>query len=147
MLQYHFATKEGLILEVLETARGRSRTNVQTEIMGTRSITGLDLWQALLADQSGASLMYQGLGLALADPENFSSYATNTFDDWMAVATWWLDSQDYEGNTTARATIIVATFRGLFLDLVTVGDLDRVEAAFMEVSRLFGLSPKPRLAR
>lgn len=91
--------------------------------------------------------MYQGLGLALSDPENFSSYATNTFDDWMAVAIWWLDSQGYQGDTTARATIIVATFRGLFLDLVTMGDLGRVEAAFIEASSLFGLNTETGPAR
>lgn len=142
MLQYHFGTKEGLILEVLETARERSSESVQRALTSGNNFTTDELWRAFLSDESGAKLMYQGLGLALADPDNFGSYAQNTAADWNELATGWLTSRGETGDLEVRATIIVATLRGLFLDLATIGDIDRVSAAFIEAASLLGLTEK-----
>jgi hypothetical protein len=48
--------------------------------------------------------------------------------DWIAIL---VDAQGGvdPATATARATIVVATLRGLLLDLLATGDRDRVEAA------------------
>lgn len=139
MLQYHFGSKEALVAEVLEAVRDDMVARA-----GAISLEGLldseAVWATLVGQPEAGAIMYQGLGLALAEPEHFGSYAQTTFDSWYSLVAGLLASQGRADPGGATATALVGALRGLFLDLVTTGDTERVKAAFDHVVAVFGLA-------
>ena len=131
-LVHHFGTKE----QLLEAVLGRLRERMLT---ATRDLAGE---QAGLAGEARAAwtrasdprreaefrLLFAVYGRALQAPGQFAAFLEHAVTAWMTAL---VDAQGPEtdpATATRRATLVIATLRGLLLDLLTTGDRDRVQA-------------------
>ena len=132
-LVHHFGTKE----QMLEAILGRLRERI---FVATRSSVGL---QADLAAEARASwvrafdpehasefkLFFAVYGHALQAPQQFADFLAHVVVYWMSTL---VDAQGPDADmtiATRRATLVIATIRGLLLDLLATGDRDRVQDA------------------
>jgi AcrR family transcriptional regulator len=146
VLLYFFGSKEGLIRAVLAESRA-----IQVDLVG----------QA--ADKSDADPI-RTLWTWLTDPAQaqlerlfFESYARslhNRTDSWQGFATaslneWWpsieriADREPAGERLRQLPTLLLATMRGLLLDLLATGDADRVHEAFEDLLDLLRDNPVP----
>jgi AcrR family transcriptional regulator len=132
-LVHHFGTKDQMHEAIL--ARLRERILVETrDQLGDQ--TGLATsaraaWtQASDPRRAGEfRLFFAVYGRALQAPDQFAEFLNHVVADWMGAL---LDAQgpttDLE-SATRSATLVIATLRGLLLDLLATGDQDRVQDA------------------
>jgi AcrR family transcriptional regulator len=132
-LVHHFGTKEQMLQAIL--GRLRERT-----FLATRDLLGEqpDLAAAARASWTRASdpqheaefrLFFAVYGRALQAPELFASFLDHAVTYWMTAL---IDAQGPDTDRTTAthtATLVIATIRGLLLDLLTTGDRIRVQAA------------------
>jgi AcrR family transcriptional regulator len=132
-LVHHFGTKE----QMLEAVLGRLRERI---FVATRSPDGEqpDLaaearaaWSRALDPRHGAEfrLFFAVYGRALQAPQQFAAFLEQVVAYWMAVL---VDAQGPDVDpaaATRRATLVIATIRGLLLDLLATGDRQRVQDA------------------
>jgi hypothetical protein len=74
-------------------------------------------------------LFFAVYGRALQAPQQFAEFLDHVVADWMGAL---VDAQgpDVDQATAARtATLVIATIRGLLLDLLATGDRERVQDA------------------
>ncbi|MGO9750470.1 MAG: TetR family transcriptional regulator [Solirubrobacteraceae bacterium] len=145
-LVHHFGTKE----RMLEAIQGRLRERM---FVAARELAGEqpDLPSAVRAVWTRASDPEQGTefrlffavyGRALQAPQQFAGFLDHVVADWMNAL---LEAQgpDTDAATATRtATLVIATLRGLLLDLLATGDRARVQDA--AESFLATLEPKRR---
>jgi AcrR family transcriptional regulator len=126
-------TKEQMLVDIL----GRLRERV---FETTRGVTGeqADLataaravWARSTDPQLGAEfrLFFAVYGRALQAPQQFAGFLERVVADWMSAL---IEAQGPDADqVTARrtATLVIATIRGLLLDLLTTGDRARVQDA------------------
>lgn len=132
-LVHHFGTKEQMLEAILARLRERMRA-------ATRDLTSeqANLATAARAAWTRASnphqwpefrLFFAVYGRALQAPEQFSGFLEHVLADWMS------DLRDAQGpdtdpaTATRTATLVIATIRGLLLDLLTTGDRVRIQDA------------------
>lgn len=131
-LVHHFGTKE----QMLETILGRLRERMfaaTSEAVGaqpdlTTAARGLDA-DLRPAAVGGVQALLRGYGRALQSPQQFVDFLDHVVADWMGALR---DAQgpDADPATAARtATLVIATIRGLLLDLLATGDRVRVQDA------------------
>jgi AcrR family transcriptional regulator len=132
-LVHRFGTKEQMLVDIL----GRLRERV---FETTRGVTGeqADLataaravWARSTDPQLGAEfrLFFAVYGRALQAPQQFAGFLERVVADWMSAL---IEAQGPDADqVTARrtATLVIATIRGLLLDLLTTGDRARVQDA------------------
>ncbi len=132
-LVHHFGTKE----QMLEAILGRLRERI---LLATRETAGdhPDLETAARLVWTRASdprqeaefrLFFAVYGRALQAPEQFASFLEFVVAYWMSAL---LDAQGpgEDPESAARnATLVIATIRGLLLDLLATGDRERVQGA------------------
>jgi AcrR family transcriptional regulator len=132
-LVHHFGTKA----KMLEAIQGRLRERMSEAV---RELAGdqPDLPTAVRAVWARAADPRQGdefrlffaiYGRALQDPEQFSGFLDHVVADWKAAL---IEAQgpDIDPTEAARtATLVIATVRGLLLDLLATGDHARVQDA------------------
>ncbi|WCN79419.1 TetR/AcrR family transcriptional regulator [Micromonospora sp. LH3U1] len=132
-LVHHFGTKEQMLEAIL--GRLRERTFAATsDAVGDQP----DLASAVRAVWTRTSdprrsaefrLFFAVYGRALQAPQQFAEFLDRVVADWMSSL---VDAQgpDTDPATATRtATLVIATIRGLLLDLLTTGDRDRVQEA------------------
>jgi AcrR family transcriptional regulator len=136
MLVHHFGSRESLLRDAVETIRDRERAalaaSLRQQAIDKPSIdTTLRWhWRRLAVPRRRAQLrqMFELYALALREPHQFQ-WAID------APLAYWIDTLK-AGNADsgrageARATLILATLRGLLLDFAAGGDTRRVEQAF-----------------
>ena len=132
-LVHHFGTKEQMLEAILERLLERI-------FVATRDLTGE---QPDLATQARAAwarasdphhaaefrLFFAVYGRALQAPHQFAAFLEQAVAYWMSAL---VDAQGPDtdpATATSRATLVIATIRGLLLDLLATGDRARVEAA------------------
>ena len=71
-------------------------------------------------------------GSALQSPEQFAEFLDHVVADWMAALCRAQEGRTDPATATRTATLVIATIRGLLLDLLTTGDADRVQRAAEE---------------
>jgi AcrR family transcriptional regulator len=132
-LVHRFGSKEQMIQAVL--ARLRERTFVD---VGARTGTERSLATAARASWERAAdperwaetrLFFEVYGHALQDPQTFADFLEHVVADWKADL---IDAQGRRADPATaerEATLVVATIRGLLLDLLTTGDRQRLDAA------------------
>jgi AcrR family transcriptional regulator len=132
-LVHHFGTKE----QMLEAILGRLRERV---FAATRGPAGdqPDLatearasWTRAFDPQHEAEfrLFFAVYGRALQAPQQFAVFLEHVVVYWMSALVE-AQGSDTDPKTAARtATLVIATIRGLLLDLLTTGDRDRVQDA------------------
>src|SRR4051812_8955661 len=132
-LVHHFGTKE----QMLEAILGRLRERI---FVATRDPDGdqPDLatearasWTRASDPRRGAEfrLFFAVYGRALQAPQQFGEFLEHVVAFWMAAL---VDAQGPDIDpavATRRATLVIATIRGLLLDLLATGDRERVQDA------------------
>jgi AcrR family transcriptional regulator len=120
VLLYLFGSKEGLIREVLARARADELGALGSD--GPASIAAVWAWLSDPAHRRLMALWTQCYALSIAEPEGlWAGWAARTVDDWLALI---IPERD-----PAAATLQLAVLRGLLLDLLATGDVERTGAA------------------
>lgn len=133
MLIYHFATKDQLVSEVLRDARRRQRALFDGLIEPRPGVPYTAVIHAAWPRISGPEAMpYHNLFRELHNlpPETspWRNFAAQAADDWIPTITAGLRADGYS-DPTSMATMILATVRGLLLDLHVTSDQARVNQA------------------
>jgi len=74
-------------------------------------------------------LFFAVYGRALQAPEQFADFLDRVVADWMAALRAAQGPDVAPAVADREATLVIATLRGLLLDLLTTGDRARVEGA------------------
>ena len=140
-LLYHFGTKEQMFAAILREARTRERLRAAARRAPEGEIPPYveRLW-ATWKYLSGTSeddfwrFYFEVHALALRDPAQYEEGLRDGVDDWVSGMQASLVG---EGHAPSRArnlaTLVLAAFRGLELDLLTAGDRKRVDGAMREL--------------
>lgn len=142
-LVHHFGTKEQMFEAVL--GRLRERLVVATDdLLGERpdlATAARVVWARTSDPRRGAEfrLFFAVYGRALQAPRQFAGFLGRVVSDWMSSLRD-VQGPDTDADTaTRRATLVIATIRGLLLDLLATGDRERVqdaaEAFFADLDR------------
>lgn len=131
VLLYLFGNKDGLVREILAHARAEQRHMVRSIVVDSRSkgrlLPAADrLWQWLSTPEQRdvIRLFVEAYARSLhPEPGPWEGFAQASVDEWLDLLA------DVEQSSTAR-TLHLAVLRGLLLDLLATGDLDRVNAAY-----------------
>jgi AcrR family transcriptional regulator len=132
-LVHRFGTKEQMLVDILGRLRERVFEST-SEVAGEQpdlATAARAVWARSTDPQLGAEfrLFFAVYGRALQAPGQFAGFLDRVVADWMAVL---IDAQGPEADpvTAVRtATLVIATIRGLLLDLLATGDRDRVQDA------------------
>ena len=132
-LVHHFGTKEQMLVAIL----GRLRERIVVAMNHSSSERG-DLVTATRRAWKAASnpkrsgeyrLFFEVYGRALQTPQPFAEFLDHVVADWMHAL---VEAQgpDVDPPTATRtATLVIATIRGLLLDLLATDDRARVQNA------------------
>lgn len=132
-LVHHFGTKERLLESILGRLRERIVV-VAGELAGERpdlatAARAVWTWSSDTRQWATFKLFFAVYGNALQAPELFSEFLEHVGTDWMA-ALCEVQAPDTDPDTAIRnATLVIATIRGLLLDLLGGGDPARVQDA------------------
>ncbi|ANP56473.1 AcrR family transcriptional regulator [Streptomyces griseochromogenes] len=149
-LLYYFGSKEELIAEIFMAFRAHDRRvlDVNSAVLAS---AGPDqaieaVWEAMSApEQTGYwRFFFEAYGYAVREPERYRAFLDGIVLDWLAligdhlVAAGIVDPE----RSFALATLTLAAFRGLLLDLVATGDRDRTSAAARALAAALA-APRP----
>lgn len=133
VLLFLFNDKDGLVRAVLERARSDELMAIETVRHaghGGLRAAGEALWTWLAAPERRAllTLWLEAYARSLVEPDGPSAeFAAQTTDDWLRV----LDAAARSEHPAecAAPTLLLSVVRGMLLDLLATGDLDRTDAA------------------
>ena len=142
ILLYYFGSKERLLVEAITEIRTRERLRLAEEMQGARfggdvSQVVWDVWQWFSARRREPylRLFYELYALAAANRRRFQRFVDAFSEDYLAVMREGLQQWGFAADESeAAATLYLATFRGLLLDLLTTGDRARVDAAVKQLA-------------
>jgi hypothetical protein len=123
--------------QMLEAIQGRLRERMfaaTSELAGEQpdlATAVRSVWARSSYPRQGGELrlFFAVYGRALQDPQHFAGFLDRVVDDWMSALR---DAQGPDTDpaiATRAATLVIATIRGLLLDLLTTGDRIRVQDA------------------
>jgi AcrR family transcriptional regulator len=132
-LVHRFGTKEQMLVAIL----GRLRERIfaaTSDTLGEQpdlATAARAVWTRTSDPRRGSEfrLFFAVYGRALQAPEQFAGFLDRVVADWMNSL------RDAQGpgtdpaTATRTATLVIATIRGLLLDLLATGDRDRVQDA------------------
>lgn len=136
VLLYYFRSKEALIEEILAGVRARQfagfarlrEAHFETPAEACRAV-----WQ-IVRDPKNEALFrffFEVFGMALQDRKRFAKFLRGAVGDWLDfLARPYLAAEVPREESYAYATVILAGFRGLVMDLVATRDRERVDRAF-----------------
>lgn len=146
-LVHHFGTKEHMLQAILERLRQRMFA-ATSDAVGSHP----DLATAARAvwirtsdprRQAEFRLFFAVYGRALQAPHQFADFLDHVVSDWMNSLRE-DQAPDTDPETATRtATLVIATIRGLLLDLLATGDHDRVQDAAESFLSTLELQPWP----
>ena len=129
MLIYHFGSKAELVAAVLEASNSRSMAHIRAmKPAGSLRQAILDLWTTYTEDEQvqRSQRMYveaAALGLLGLEPYASSIKASNVL--WIETMASHLERSGVRADRVARlATLVDATFNGVFLDRPLDGDAE-----------------------
>ena len=136
-LLYHFTSKDRLLVAVLlETSRRQARLldawYERSAEYDTRTLL-LRAWQWLTAPRNDRllRLLFEAQGIALRDRRRYGAFLRATTADWQMPFERILQAGGFTPERAAAlALLLVATVRGLLLDVLATGDRPRAERAF-----------------
>jgi AcrR family transcriptional regulator len=128
-LLHHFATKEQLVGEVLRELRARN-VAVLAERAEQRSGTApavllADMWAHFVAPENLPyhRVFFEVYGLAVADRERYQAVLDGFTSDWGDAVAGLLAAAGVPAERRQPLTsLVVATFRGLILDVLLTGE-------------------------
>jgi AcrR family transcriptional regulator len=150
LLIYHFSSKESLVAEALQRVRQRMQQEFLklADPKKDQSLEGVFLlfwkWVQARQNQGHVRLFLQVYGLALHDHAKYARYLAGTTETWVRFLDRGFQQFPARSHYSSEVvrTYIVASFRGLLLDLLATGDRQRTtEALYLlieTVSRMVG---------
>ena len=143
VLVYHFGSKENLVSEALSEASRRQRGMFERWVAEEGGAASAELlvrfWRWLSSERMGPylRLFFEVYSLGLRGRAGFSDYlGRGAVNDWVDFAEGALAGAGLpEGEARSEATLLVASVRGLLLDLLATGERERVDAAMEELAR------------
>jgi AcrR family transcriptional regulator len=137
MLVYYFGSKERLLLAAIAEVRSRERARFARDIRRrrfggsvARDVWVMWRWFSGKAREPYLRLFYELYARAASRPGEFKRFVDLVSEDYVQVMEDGLVSWGFpRPEAKARATLHLATFRGLLLDLLTTGERTRVDAA------------------
>lgn len=147
-LLYHFGSRDELVLEALGELRdyqyglvantlddGAARPGISDLARGVwKNITGPDT-------HDWFKLFYEAYVASLRDPEAYAEFLDDAVHRWIRVILEIFEEDRPHLARDESATLLLATIRGLHLDLLATGDRQRVERALETLLRLLELPP------
>ena len=142
MLLYYFGSKERLLVEAIGEIRARERVRLAREMQRRRLAGSVSdvvwvVWQWFSSRQREPylRLFYELYALSAANPKRFRHFLDAVSEDYLAVMDESLRSWRFAADESrAAATLYLAAFRGLLLDLLTTGERARVDAAVKQLA-------------
>jgi AcrR family transcriptional regulator len=132
MLVYYFGSKEELLVEALSEVRRRQYVDLyREEATAGDPLRQYWQWASSASRRTYLKLLSEVYGRAVRDPEAYGGFLRQEAIDWLEFC-----EAGYRRlglapeEATALATWTMAAVRGLELDLLTSGDVDRVQVAF-----------------
>ena len=130
MLLYHFATKDGLLREVLRRARARQRQEFG-DLLHPRPdehylVTLSQAWSGMTTPTSRLYLEMFGRLREDAEQQLWPGFRVEATTHWLAPLEQGLGTL----GRPETATLVLAVIRGLILDLEATGDTHRIDQAF-----------------
>ena len=150
-LVHHFGTKEQMLEAIL--GRLRERLFVATrDLAGERPDLATEArasWTRACDPQRGAEfrLFFAVYGRALQAPLQFAAFLEHVVSYWMSALIAAQGPDTDPATATRTATLVIATIRGLLLDLLATGDRDRVEDAAESFLASLEHQARPSVAR
>jgi AcrR family transcriptional regulator len=136
VLLYLFGSKENLLRQLLARARREQIAQLASEFKAAAQDQDLErtaarLWTWLSAPEQRAMvrLTYEAFMLSLShEPGPWAGFAAEAAEDWLNLL---IDAQAHvaPAKAEARATRVLASIRGLLIDLLVCGDNERIAAA------------------
>lgn len=132
-LVHHFGTKEQMFQAVLRRLRERLVAATSEMLAGPADLATAARttweWTSDPKRSQEFRLFFAIYGRALQAPQQFSEFLDQVVTDWMGSLCK-AQGPDVDPATAARrATLVIATIRGLLLDLLATGEHDRVHDA------------------
>ncbi|QMU68817.1 TetR/AcrR family transcriptional regulator [Streptacidiphilus sp. P02-A3a] len=132
-LVHRFGTKEQMLQAVLGRLRERI-FQATSETVGEQpdlATAARAVWTRTSDPRRGAEfrLFFAVYGRALQAPQEFSDFLEHVVSDWMNALRDAQGPDTDPATATRTATLVIATIRGLLLDLLATGDQDRVQDA------------------
>ena len=132
ILMFHFKSKEQLLQEVLQELHSRlqvSLTKMASTDTGPHRVPPLKrFWQWAIRKETfpHLRLLYEFQIVAAQNPVEYGRYLKKTSSDWHAIA---LGVMSSPMRNDAMATICIALFDGLILELMNGGDRQELTKA------------------
>lgn len=129
LLIYHFGSKEGLLTEVLEALHDRLRRSfAKLTAAGQNAPPIKAFWNCATRGETFAQLklLYELQVLGARNPSVYGRYLERHAFSWLELVQTALPEPQ---RTPAMATLMVAVFDGLFLELMSTGDRARTSRA------------------
>jgi AcrR family transcriptional regulator len=139
LLIYHFGSKEGLLAEVLTALQSGLRDSfaevlaARREGQGEPPIRIFWKWATSARNYASLKLLYELQILAAQNPQTYGRYLRRNSRVWIELVQTALPAAE---RSAAMATLLVAVFDGLFLELMSTGDRRRTSDALDEFVRI-----------
>lgn len=130
ILMFHFKSKDGLLQEVMEELNSRLRLSfLKLSKSSRRRVAPLKrfwLWAVDKKNFPYLRLLYETQIVAARNPKEYGRYLIKASEDWQALAFQTLSDSL---RSPAIATLCIAVFDGLMLEMISTGDRPRLTKA------------------
>jgi AcrR family transcriptional regulator len=130
LLIFHFESKERLLQEVMGEIQSRLQASfvsmVEAQPGRASPIKRFWLWATHPDNLPYVRLLYEAQIVAMQNPDVYGAYLAKTSLDWLTLSEQAL-SESMRSKT--MATLCIAVFDGLFLELLATGDHSRLTRA------------------
>jgi AcrR family transcriptional regulator len=138
LLVYHFGSKEGLIMAVMDEVRAELQASFAEGPAGPAADHPMRaFWKSLTRRKNlpNLRLLFEVQILALQNPARYERYLADTSGSWLGVIEQALPAP---ARGTALSTLCAAVIDGLLLEYLATGDLRRTSAALERFLELLG---------
>ena len=135
LLYYFGGTKSDLIKAIIGGVRQRQLEGfgaIRTSRFTSQREACLAVWKIMTQPkmQPLFRFFFELFGLGLQDRETYADFLHHAIEDWIVFFSEPLVAAGIErGEARARATIVLAGFRGFLMDLCATGDRKRIDRA------------------
>src|SRR5215510_7435375 len=123
ILMFHFKSKEGLLQDVLAELHARLQASfVAMAGSGRQRVPPMKrfwLWATKAENYPYLRLMYEAQIVAIQNPAVYGRYLKKSSADWQAIS---LQAMSESIRSGAMATLCIAVFDGLMLELMSTGN-------------------------
>jgi AcrR family transcriptional regulator len=132
ILMFHFRSKEGLLQDAFEELQSRLQASLRAMASSDSASSRVPplrrFWQWATSKENFPyfCLLYEAQIVALQNPKEYARYLRKASSDWQAAA---FDLMSPSLKSRALASLCIAVFDGLMLELMSGGDKRRLTEA------------------